>query len=152
MEAGTDIAALGPRHQIGYSEAKPNCRGMYGFRGMVAPGELPQVRKNRGRASRPATIEWCREDGPVFAFAGLPSAASNQLLPRFTRTSAVFLKQGTIDNMRRQIEEGEEPRHENGGGLLRKLISVQGSGGNTTKGLENRMKFSDAEIMPEVMG
>lgn len=53
--------------------------------------------------------------------------------------------------MRRQIEEGEEPRHENGGGLLRKLISVQGRGGST-KGLENRMNFSDAEIMPEVMG
>lgn len=73
-------------------------------------------------------------------------------VPRFARTSVVLLKQETIDNMRRQIEEGVEPRHENGGAPLRKLISVQGSGDNATKGLSNRMKFSDAEILPEVMG
>lgn len=54
--------------------------------------------------------------------------------------------------MRRQIKEGGEHSHDNGGGLLRKLISVQGSGDNTTNGVQNRMRFSDAEIVTQVKG
>lgn len=54
--------------------------------------------------------------------------------------------------MRRQIKEAGEHSHETGGGLLRKLISVQGSGDSPTKDVDNRAKFSDAEIVTHVKG
>eukprot|EP00903_Cladosiphon_okamuranus_P007588 g7361.t1 len=60
--------------------------------------------------------------------------------------------QGAIDVTRRQMQEGSEISHVNGGGLLRKLVSVEGSGDGTTKGINDRMKFSDKEILKQVMG
>lgn len=79
------------------------------------------------------------------------------LLPwvRATKLGTKRLNQvveGAVDAMRRQIKEGGEHSHDNGGGLLRKLISVQGSGDNTTNGVQNRMRFSDAEIVTQVKG
>ena len=54
--------------------------------------------------------------------------------------------------MRRQMQEGGEVPHDKGGGVLRKLISVQGGGDGTSKGVDDRMKLSDAEILPQVTG
>ncbi len=53
--------------------------------------------------------------------------------------------------MRRQMAEGGEISRDNGGALLRKLISAQG-GGDDAKGADDRMKFSDAEIVPQITG
>lgn len=53
--------------------------------------------------------------------------------------------------MRRQMKEGGEISHDNGGVVLRKLISARG-GGDGTKGVEDRMKLSDTEILPQVKG
>ena len=65
--------------------------------------------------------------------------------------------------MRRQIKEIEtgacEPKHEEGGALLRTLVSKHttnndnnNSKGNGTSGLDNRMAFSDEEIVAHVKG
>eukprot|EP00752_Nemacystus_decipiens_P003174 g2937.t1 len=59
--------------------------------------------------------------------------------------------EGAIDAMRRQMEEGGEISHDNGGGVLRKLISAEG-GGDGPKGADDRMKLSDTEILPQVTG
>eukprot|EP00903_Cladosiphon_okamuranus_P020514 g18832.t1 len=59
--------------------------------------------------------------------------------------------EGAIDAMRSQMTEGGEASHENGGALLRKLISVQG-GGDSSKGGDDRMKLPDAEILPQITG
>lgn len=56
--------------------------------------------------------------------------------------------------MRHQMKEGGGDLSDGnpGGALLRKLVSVKGSGDNTIKGLDNRMTFSDAEILTQVKG
>lgn len=51
--------------------------------------------------------------------------------------------------MRRHMKEGGEISHDNGGVVLRKLISARGGGDGTQ---EDRMKLSDTEILPQVKG
>lgn len=49
--------------------------------------------------------------------------------------------------MRRQIKEGGDLKQDDGGVLLRSLLTKHGSG---VKGVDSRTVFSDAEIVAEV--
>ncbi|CAM9435860.1 unnamed protein product [Hapterophycus canaliculatus] len=89
----------------------------------------------------------------MFGWAVAPSMFP---LARATKKSSTQLDhevQGAIDSIRRQMEEGgsNAPAGENGGALLRKLVSVRSEGpSNPIKGLNNRMTFSDSEIVTQV--
>jgi len=64
--------------------------------------------------------------------------------------SALLLRwKGAIDAMRRQIKEGGNHKQDDGGGLLRSLVSKHDSGAG---GANNRTAFSDAEIVTQVKG
>ncbi|CAN0057062.1 unnamed protein product [Scytosiphon promiscuus] len=79
-------------------------------------------------------------------------------LARATKSTSAQLRQvvqDAIDAVRRPIKDksGDAPSSVNGGALLRKLVSVQTDDtSNAVKGVDNRMAFSDEEIVTQVMG
>lgn len=66
------------------------------------------------------------------------------------RCAVPLRSQDTITGMRRKIEEGsDDPADGTGGALLRKLLSAEQSGGDDA---DNRMAFSDAEMVTQIKG
>lgn len=156
MGDNTGVVALGPSHQIGYSQAPARGRGkpsaVCGLVGLVVLGRsgsdlntyLPLPLAPQGLTG---TVRRPSDDD---CFCGFTKSKCGRLL--FACSSLLFCRKGVIDTMRRQVKEGGEYSHDKEGALLRKLISIQGSGDDATKGVDDRMNFSDTEILTQVKG
>jgi len=135
VEVRADLGALGPSHQEKHVGTPSSRRGTLSVLWCYA------------------SIMWFVHMNPEVSLYAHPK---NQWTTRRPLLSATWSSRhkGAIDAMRRQIKEIEEgvsePKHEDGGALLRNLVLKHSTNG--TGGLDNRKTFSDKEIVTQVNG
>ncbi len=151
MGGHAGLGALGASHQSEHVAIPPSGRGTLSV--LWICGKLPAF----------FFIQWvclCRS-APLL----VQCADAARMRCAFTRCISDHLRlllsatwfsrhKGAIDTMRRQIEEIEEgacePKHGDGGALLRNLVLKHSTNG--TGGLDNRKTFSDQEVVTQVKG